>query len=86
MVISVVNGDSLLQTRQCVSVFEGHTSKVNCILLSSGPGLAPRLYSGSSDQTVRCYSLRVRVPIPVLQPRLRYLLIYETILYLLPLV
>ncbi|XP_031435574.1 zinc finger protein 106 isoform X2 [Clupea harengus] len=47
-----------LSTRQCVSVFEGHSSKVNCILLSSGPGLAPRLYSGSSDQTVRCYSLR----------------------------
>ncbi|XP_063039786.1 zinc finger protein 106 [Engraulis encrasicolus] len=49
-----------LSTRECVSVFEGHTSKVNCILLSSGPGLAPRLYSGSSDQTVRCYSLRTR--------------------------
>ncbi|KAL2099307.1 hypothetical protein ACEWY4_005787 [Coilia grayii] len=49
-----------LSTHQCVSVFEGHTSKVNCILLSSGQGLAPRLYSGSSDQTVRCYSLRTR--------------------------
>ncbi|XP_062379099.1 zinc finger protein 106 [Sardina pilchardus] len=49
-----------LTTRQCVTVFEGHSSKVNCILLSSGPGLAPRLYSGSSDQTVRCYSLRTR--------------------------
>ncbi|XP_041927210.1 zinc finger protein 106 isoform X2 [Alosa sapidissima] len=49
-----------LSTRQCVTVFDGHSSKVNCILLSSGPGLAPRLYSGSSDQTVRCYSLRTR--------------------------
>uniref|UniRef100_A0AAY5LAT5 C2H2-type domain-containing protein n=1 Tax=Esox lucius TaxID=8010 RepID=A0AAY5LAT5_ESOLU len=47
-----------LVTRKCVAVFEGHSTKVNCLLVSSGPGLQHRLYSGSSDQTIRCYSLR----------------------------
>ncbi|CAB1335704.1 unnamed protein product [Coregonus sp. 'balchen'] len=51
---------SPLQSRECVAVFEGHSTKVNCLLVSSGPGLQQRLYSGSSDQTIRCYSLRSR--------------------------
>ncbi|XP_071001052.1 zinc finger protein 106-like, partial [Oncorhynchus clarkii lewisi] len=49
-----------LQSRECVAVFEGHSTKVNCLLISSGPGLQQRLYSGSSDQTIRCYNLRSR--------------------------
>ncbi|KAL4630392.1 zinc finger protein 106-like [Arapaima gigas] len=47
-----------LVTRQCIEVFEGHSAKVNCLLVSFGPDLQHRLYSGSSDQTIRCYSLK----------------------------
>ncbi|KAL1258126.1 hypothetical protein QQF64_011370 [Cirrhinus molitorella] len=47
-----------LISRKCVAVFEGHSSKVNCLLVSCGGGLQQRLYSGSSDQTIRCYSLK----------------------------
>ncbi|KAJ8340934.1 hypothetical protein SKAU_G00332250 [Synaphobranchus kaupii] len=49
-----------LVTRKCLAVFEGHSTKVNCLLVSSGPGLQQRLYTGSSDQTIRCYSLKKR--------------------------
>ncbi|KAK7904539.1 hypothetical protein WMY93_017146 [Mugilogobius chulae] len=44
-------------SHKCVGVFEGHSSKVNALVLSTNPSLAPRLYTGSSDQTIRCYSL-----------------------------
>ncbi|XP_073683153.1 zinc finger protein 106 [Garra rufa] len=47
-----------LISRKCVAVFEGHSSKVNCLLISCGGGLQQRLYSGSSDQTIRCYNLK----------------------------
>uniref|UniRef100_UPI003AAEDD00 zinc finger protein 106 n=1 Tax=Centroberyx gerrardi TaxID=166262 RepID=UPI003AAEDD00 len=49
-----------LVSRKCVTVFEGHSSKVNCLLVSAAVGLHHRLYSGSSDQTIRCYSLRTK--------------------------
>uniref|UniRef100_A0A4W4G9J1 C2H2-type domain-containing protein n=1 Tax=Electrophorus electricus TaxID=8005 RepID=A0A4W4G9J1_ELEEL len=49
-----------LTNRKCMAVFEGHSSKVNCLLVSSGPGLQQRLYSGSSDQTIRCYNIKTR--------------------------
>ncbi|KAL0969495.1 hypothetical protein UPYG_G00228050 [Umbra pygmaea] len=49
-----------LVSRQCVALFEGHSTKVNCLLVSSAPGLKHRLYSGSSDQTIRCYSLQTK--------------------------
>ncbi|KAG9336796.1 hypothetical protein JZ751_003144 [Albula glossodonta] len=49
-----------LVSRKCMAVFEGHTSKVNCLLVSCGPGLQQRLYTGSSDQTIRCYNLKTR--------------------------
>ncbi|XP_044022577.1 zinc finger protein 106 [Siniperca chuatsi] len=49
-----------LVSHKCVGVFEGHSSKVSCLLVSAAPGLHHRLYSGSSDQTIRCYSLRTR--------------------------
>lgn len=42
-----------------MGVFEGHSSKVSCLLVSAAPSLHHRLYSGSSDQTIRCYSLKV---------------------------
>uniref|UniRef100_A0A3Q3XHD4 C2H2-type domain-containing protein n=1 Tax=Mola mola TaxID=94237 RepID=A0A3Q3XHD4_MOLML len=47
-----------LVSHKCVSVFEGHSSKVNCLSVSANPSLHHRLYSGSSDQTIRCYSLK----------------------------
>ncbi|CAN9502603.1 unnamed protein product [Ophioblennius macclurei] len=49
-----------LLSRQCVGVFEGHSSKVSCLLVSAAPSLHHRLYSGSSDQTIRCYNLKTR--------------------------
>lgn len=55
-----LNGVLLLQSHKCVGVFEGHSSKVTCLLVSAAPSLHRRLYSGSSDQTIRCYSLKVK--------------------------
>ncbi|XP_076604921.1 zinc finger protein 106 [Chaetodon auriga] len=49
-----------LVSHKCVGVFEGHSSKVSCLLVSAAPSLHHRLYSGSSDQTIRCYSLKTR--------------------------
>ncbi|XP_054912997.1 zinc finger protein 106 [Poeciliopsis prolifica] len=49
-----------LVSHKCVGVFEGHSSKVTCLLVSAAPSLHQRLYSGSSDQTIRCYSLQTR--------------------------
>ncbi|XP_072221969.1 zinc finger protein 106 [Leuresthes tenuis] len=49
-----------LVSHKCVGVFEGHSSKVTCLLVSVAPSLHRRLYSGSSDQTIRCYSLKTR--------------------------
>ncbi|CAG5866819.1 unnamed protein product [Menidia menidia] len=49
-----------LASHQCMAVFEGHSSKVTCLLVSAAPSLHRRLYSGSSDQTIRCYSLKTR--------------------------
>ncbi|XP_067470820.1 zinc finger protein 106 isoform X3 [Thunnus thynnus] len=49
-----------LVSHKCVAVFEGHSSKVSCLFVSAAPCLHHRLYSGSSDQTIRCYSLKTR--------------------------
>ncbi|XP_074516017.1 zinc finger protein 106 [Sebastes fasciatus] len=49
-----------LVSHKCVGVFEGHSSKVSCLLVSAAPSLHHRLYSGSSDQTICCYSLKTR--------------------------
>uniref|UniRef100_UPI0037E7FF14 zinc finger protein 106 n=1 Tax=Semicossyphus pulcher TaxID=241346 RepID=UPI0037E7FF14 len=49
-----------LVSHKCVGMFEGHSSKVSCLLVSVAPSLHHRLYSGSSDQTIRCYSLKTR--------------------------
>ncbi|KAM4521831.1 zinc finger protein 106 isoform 2-T4 [Odontesthes bonariensis] len=47
-----------LVSRECQAVFEGHTNKVNCLLVSSRPNMPIRLYTGSSDQTIRSYSIK----------------------------
>ncbi|XP_024147002.1 zinc finger protein 106 [Oryzias melastigma] len=47
-----------LLTRECQAVFQGHTNKINCLLVSSVPNLPARLYTGSSDQTIRSFSLK----------------------------
>ncbi|KAJ8401128.1 hypothetical protein AAFF_G00387100 [Aldrovandia affinis] len=49
-----------LVTRKCVAVFEGHSTKVNCLLVTCGQGMHQRLYTGSSDQTIRCYNVTTR--------------------------
>ncbi|XP_047466480.1 zinc finger protein 106 [Mugil cephalus] len=49
-----------LVSHKCVGVFEGHSSRVSCLLVSAAPSLHHRLYSGSSDQTIRCYSLKTQ--------------------------
>uniref|UniRef100_A0A1A7XDS1 C2H2-type domain-containing protein n=1 Tax=Iconisemion striatum TaxID=60296 RepID=A0A1A7XDS1_9TELE len=49
-----------LVSHECVGVFEGHSSKVTCLLISTAPCLHHRLYSASSDKTIRCYSLKTR--------------------------
>ncbi|XP_034017709.1 zinc finger protein 106 [Thalassophryne amazonica] len=57
------SGDNTVRAYNLVSgerqaVFEGHTDKVNCLLVSWLPNMPARLYTGSSDQTVRCYSTK----------------------------
>ncbi|MEE6492874.1 hypothetical protein FKM82_016655 [Ascaphus truei] len=47
-----------LVTRQCVGIFEGHTSKVNCLLVAQTQGKIATLFTGSSDHTIRCYSIK----------------------------
>ncbi|XP_017267438.1 zinc finger protein 106 [Kryptolebias marmoratus] len=47
-----------LMTRECEAIFQGHTNKVNCLLVSSGRNAPTRLYTGSSDETIRCYSIK----------------------------
>lgn len=49
-----------LVTRKCEGVFDGHTSKVNCLFVTPTHGKSAVLYTGSSDHTVRCYSLKSR--------------------------
>ncbi|XP_068432614.1 zinc finger protein 106 isoform X2 [Clinocottus analis] len=47
-----------LKNRECQAVFEGHTNKINCLVVSSFPNMINRLYTGSSDQTIRCYNIK----------------------------
>lgn len=72
-----------LMSRECQAVFEGHTSKINCLLVSSLPGLPARLYTGSSDQTIRCYSIKskkcleqIRLPDRVLCLHIAWKILY----------
>uniref|UniRef100_A0A4W3JPS1 C2H2-type domain-containing protein n=1 Tax=Callorhinchus milii TaxID=7868 RepID=A0A4W3JPS1_CALMI len=49
-----------LVSRQCVGTFEGHSTKVNCLLIVQTHGTFARLYTGSSDQIIRCYNVESR--------------------------
>ncbi|KAM3854592.1 zinc finger protein 106 isoform 2-T2 [Vipera latastei] len=46
--------------RKCVGVFEGHASKVNCLLITQTAGKNVALYSGSSDHNLNCYNIKTR--------------------------
>ncbi|XP_025049114.1 zinc finger protein 106 [Alligator sinensis] len=50
-----------LVSRKCVRVFEGHTSKVNCLLVTQTYGKNGVLYTGSSDHNINCYNIKTRV-------------------------
>lgn len=56
-----------LVSRKCIGVFEGHTSKVNCLLVTQTSGKNAALYTGSSDHTVRCYNVKTRECVEQLQ-------------------
>uniref|UniRef100_A0A8C0JT45 Zinc finger protein 106 n=1 Tax=Canis lupus dingo TaxID=286419 RepID=A0A8C0JT45_CANLU len=49
-----------LVSRKCIGVFEGHASKVNCLLVTQTSGKNAALYTGSSDHTIRCYNVKTR--------------------------
>ncbi|XP_053330632.1 zinc finger protein 106 isoform X1 [Spea bombifrons] len=49
-----------LVNRQSVGVFEGHASKVNCLLVTQTYGKSAMLFTGSSDRTIRCYSVKTQ--------------------------
>ncbi|XP_059505318.1 zinc finger protein 106 isoform X2 [Stegostoma tigrinum] len=50
-----------LMSRKCVGLFEGHTTKVNCLLIVHIQGKTACLYTGSSDHTVRCYDVKSKM-------------------------
>lgn len=43
-----------------MAIFEGHTSKVNCLLVTQTNGKNAALYTGSSDHTINCYNIKTR--------------------------
>ncbi|XP_066044217.1 zinc finger protein 106 isoform X3 [Chamaea fasciata] len=49
-----------LVSRKCVAIFEGHTSKVNCLLVTQTNGKNATLYTGSSDHTINCYNIKTK--------------------------
>lgn len=49
-----------LVSRKRVAVFEGHTSKVNCLLVTQTNGKNAALYTGSSDHTINCYNIKTK--------------------------
>lgn len=72
-----------LVTKECLTIFDGHTNKINCLLVSSIPNMPTRLYTGSSDQTIRCYSIKSKKCLEqlALPDRVLYLHIAWNILY-----
>ncbi|XP_003446417.1 zinc finger protein 106 isoform X1 [Oreochromis niloticus] len=72
-----------LVTKECLTIFDGHTNKINCLLVSSIPNMPTRLYTGSSDQTIRCYSIKSKKCLEqlALPDRVLYLHIAWSILY-----
>ncbi|XP_054017495.1 zinc finger protein 106 [Dryobates pubescens] len=49
-----------LVSRKRVAIFEGHTSKVNCLLVTQTNGKNAALYTGSSDHTINCYNIKTK--------------------------
>ncbi|NXB70827.1 ZN106 protein, partial [Donacobius atricapilla] len=49
-----------LVSRKCVAIFEGHTSKVNCLLVTQTNGKNAALYTGSSDHTINCFNIKTK--------------------------
>lgn len=49
----------LTQNRDCQAVFTGHTNKINCLLVAPALNMVPCLFTGSSDETIHCYSIKV---------------------------
>lgn len=66
-----------LVSRKCVGVFEGHTSKVNCLLVTHTSGKSSVLYTGSSDHTIRCYNIKTRECMEQLQLEDRVLCLHN---------
>ncbi|XP_058397327.1 zinc finger protein 106 isoform X1 [Diceros bicornis minor] len=66
-----------LVSRKCVGVFEGHTSKVNCLLVTQTSGKNAALYTGSSDHTIRCYNVKTRECVEQLQLEDRVLCLHS---------
>lgn len=48
-----------VQSRECQAVFRGHTDKVNCLVVSPPLNRPACLFTGSNDQSIRCYRLKV---------------------------
>ncbi|XP_005904052.2 zinc finger protein 106 isoform X3 [Bos mutus] len=66
-----------LVSRKCIGVFEGHTSKVNCLLVTQTSGKNAALYTGSSDHTIRCYNVKTRHCVEQLQLEDRVLCLHS---------
>ncbi|XP_034850517.1 zinc finger protein 106 isoform X2 [Mirounga leonina] len=66
-----------LVSRQCIGVFEGHTSKVNCLLVTQTSGKNAALYTGSSDHTIHCYNVKTRECVEQLQLEDRVLCLHS---------
>ncbi|XP_032031914.1 zinc finger protein 106 isoform X2 [Hylobates moloch] len=66
-----------LVSRKCIGVFEGHTSKVNCLLVTQTSGKNAALYTGSSDHTIRCYNVKSRECVEQLQLEDRVLCLHS---------
>lgn len=66
-----------LVSRKCIGVFEGHTSKVNCLLVTQTSGKNAALYTGSSDHTIRCYNVKTRECVEQLQLEDRVLCLHS---------
>lgn len=66
-----------LVSRKCVGVFEGHISKVNCLLVTHTSGKNSVLYTGSSDHTIRCYNVKTRECMEQLQLEDRVLCLHN---------
>ncbi|XP_074541419.1 zinc finger protein 106 isoform X2 [Halichoeres trimaculatus] len=47
-----------LGSRKCLMVFDGHTHSINCLLVATPSNTLAHLYTGSSDQSIRCYSTK----------------------------